>query len=230
MPTALSAISEDSSIDARLSARTSSSRGNDEDHSGYTAVSIRVRPLDPSRGTAGSLTIDSGRGEIWRGKEKFAFASVFGDGENNEQLFEVVGRPLVDSVMLGYNGTILAYGQTGSGKTYTMEGDVSDDDKRGLLPRMVCAVFDYMENSGEHMQFMINVQFLEIYNEKIRDLLAPDKDNLKIRELKSGDLYVEGASQHYITSELEVAQALEAGAASRATAETYMNQASSRLH
>ena len=133
-------------------------------------------------------------------------------------------------MLQGFSATVFAYGQTGSGKTYTMEGDVSDDDKRGLLPRMVCAVFDYMENSGEHMQFMINVQFLEIYNEKIRDLLAPDKDNLKIRELKSGDLYVEGASQHYITSELEVAQALEAGAASRATAETYMNQASSRLH
>ena len=51
----------------------------------------------------------------------------------------------------------------------------------GLLPRMVCSVFDYMEHSGEHMQFMIQVQFLEIYNEKIRDLLSPDKDNLKIR-------------------------------------------------
>jgi len=46
---------------------------------------------------------------------------------------------------------------------------------------MVCSVFDYMEHSGEHMQFMIQVQFLEIYNEKIRDLLSPDKDNLKIR-------------------------------------------------
>ena len=105
----------------------------------------------------------------------------------------------MDDFLEGFNGTLFCYGQTGSGKTYTMEGDVSDDDKQGLLPRMVCEVFDYMENSGEHMQFMINVQFLEIYNEKIRDLLAPDKDNLKI-ELKSGDLYVEGASQHHTGS------------------------------
>ncbi|EKX43307.1 hypothetical protein GUITHDRAFT_163899 [Guillardia theta CCMP2712] len=143
---------------------------------------------------------------------------------------------VVDDYLEGYNGTILTYGQTGSGKTYTMEGEIEDMEKRGLLPRMICAVFDYMERSGEHMQFMIQVQFLEIYNEKIRDLLSPEKDNLKengaergsrkdqqqqqqqemrstggrplsfplkIREDKTGGIYVEGATSHYITTELE---------------------------
>jgi hypothetical protein len=173
MPTALSAISEDSSIDARLSARTSS-RGNDEDHSGYTAVSIRVRPLDPSRGTAGSLTIDSGRGEIWRGKEKFAFASVFGDGENNEQLFEVVGRPLVDSVMLGYNGTILAYGQTGSGKTYTI-GEIPylGTPHEGVAHRMVRDLFNEMAEDRNH-KYEVSMQFVQIHLEKIYDLLVAE--------------------------------------------------------
>lgn len=69
--------------------------------------------------------------------------------------FDALG-PLVARVQ-GFNGTIFCYGQTGSGKTYTMEGEIDSEDKRGLLPRMVCAVFDYMERSGEHMQFMIQV-------------------------------------------------------------------------
>ncbi len=73
-----------------------------------------------------------------------------------------------------------------------------------LTYSQVCAVFDYMERSGEHMQFMIQVQFLEVYNEKIRDLLSPDEDNLKIRRGKMGDIYVEGATSRWIQSELEV--------------------------
>jgi kinesin family protein 5 len=210
--------------------------GGTEDVTREISVVCRIRPLNQKEIREGSAVVTrvgaGGKSLDLVGSEKmhFDYDAVIDCEGSQEDVYIASAKPVVDDFLEGFNGTLFCYGQTGSGKTYTMEGDVSDDDKRGLLPRMVCAVFDYMENSGEHMQFMINVQFLEIYNEKIRDLLAPDKDNLKIRELKSGDLYVEGASQHYITSELEVAQALEAGAASRATAETYMNQASSRLH
>uniref|UniRef100_A0A7S0HXP6 Kinesin-like protein n=1 Tax=Hanusia phi TaxID=3032 RepID=A0A7S0HXP6_9CRYP len=160
----------------------------------------------------------------------FDYDAVLDMNGTQDDVYNLAAKPVVDDYLEGYNGTILTYGQTGSGKTYTMEGEIEDVEKRGLLPRMICAVFDYMERSGEHMQFMIQVQFLEIYNEKIRDLLSPEKDNLKIREDKAGGIYVEGATSHYITTEMEVQQALEAGASSRATAETLMNQASSRSH
>ena len=91
-----------------------------QSHEGYTVVYVRLRPLDPRRGAAGGLTVLPERSEVWRAQERFAFSAVFDGAVQNAQLFEAVGRPLVDSALLGYNGTLMAYGQTGSGKTYTM--------------------------------------------------------------------------------------------------------------
>eukprot|EP00277_Geminigera_cryophila_P020444 CAMPEP_0179490294 /NCGR_PEP_ID=MMETSP0799-20121207/65373_1 /TAXON_ID=46947 /ORGANISM="Geminigera cryophila, Strain CCMP2564" /LENGTH=398 /DNA_ID=CAMNT_0021306459 /DNA_START=165 /DNA_END=1358 /DNA_ORIENTATION=- len=207
-----------------------------EDVTREISVVLRIRPLNSKeireRSDVCTNVSADGKAVDLVGSERmhFDFDAVVGPEGKQEDVYNASAKPVVDDFLEGFNGTIFCYGQTGSGKTYTMEGEIDSEDKRGLLPRMVCSVFDYMERAGEHMQFMIQVQFLEIYNEKIRDLLSPDKDNLKIREGKTGDIYVEGASSHYITSELEVQQALEAGASSRSTAETFMNQASSRSH
>jgi kinesin family protein 5 len=93
--------------------------------------------------------------------------------------------PVVDSVLNGYNGTILAYGQTSSGKTHTMLGeDIEDMEERGIIPRMVGGFFDQISKQPEDIEFAMKVSFVEIYNEKIRDLLDPKKSNLKIHENK----------------------------------------------
>eukprot|EP00802_Teleaulax_amphioxeia_P006460 Tamp_06464.p1 GENE.Tamp_06464~~Tamp_06464.p1 ORF type:complete len:743 (+),score=212.59 Tamp_06464:41-2230(+) len=207
-----------------------------EDVTREISVVCRIRPLNAKeireRSDVCTNVSADGTGVDLVGSERmhFDFDSVIGPDGKQEDVYGASAKPVVDDFLEGFNGTIFCYGQTGSGKTYTMEGEIESPEKRGLLPRMVCSVFDHMEHSGEHMQFMIQIQFLEIYNEKIRDLLSPDKDNLKIREGKTGDIYVEGATSHYITSEDEVQQALEIGGQARATAETFMNQASSRSH
>jgi kinesin family protein 5 len=81
--------------------------------------------------------------------------------------------------MEGFNGTVLAYGQTGSGKTHTMLGPTMDDEEeRGIIPRMVNQVFDLIGESDESIEFSVKVSMIEIYREKIRDLIEPSKTNL----------------------------------------------------
>ena len=74
--------------------------------------------------------------------------------------------------MEGYNGTIFAYGQTGSGKTYSMEGpDLDDVDDMGIVPRMMNMIFDQIMKADEKIEFTVKVSFIEIYLEKLNDLL-----------------------------------------------------------
>ena len=74
----------------------------------------------------------------------------------------------------GYNATIFAYGQTGTGKTYTMEGDIQDEVKKGIIPRSVEKLFDGVAEADENIEFTFKVNYIEIYMEKIRDLLDPN--------------------------------------------------------
>jgi len=93
--------------------------------------------------------------------------------------------------MDGYNGTIFAYGQTSSGKTWTMTGpDVSDVENQGIIPRMVRTIFNRIETASENIEFTVKISMSEIYNEKIRDLMDPSKDNLKIHEEKGKGVYI----------------------------------------
>ena len=143
-----------------------------EDHGDYTVVAVRVRPLDTGhRGGGGEciLSVDSARGEISCGREKFCFSSVFSGEEDNAKLFEAVGRPLVGAALLGYNGTLIAYGQTGSGKTYTMEGPEGD---RGVTFRTMHDLFEVIAKRAATHEYALKASMVEIYNEALRDLLA----------------------------------------------------------
>ena len=94
----------------------------------------------------------------------------------------------------GFNGTIFAYGQTASGKTHTMVGpDVSqieDVENQGIIPRMVRTVFNRIETASENIEFSVKVSMCEIYNERIKDLLEPRQDDLKVREEKGKGVYI----------------------------------------
>lgn len=110
---------------------------------------------------------------------------VFDMSSTQKFVYDVAVVPVVESVLNGYNGTILAYGQTSSGKTHTMLGeDIENEAERGIIPRMVRGFFDQISQQPEDIEFAMKVSFVEIYNEKIRDLLDPKKTNLKIHENK----------------------------------------------
>jgi kinesin family protein 5 len=144
---------------------------------------------------------------------------------NQKDVYEITVKPIVDLVLDGYNGTILAYGQTSSGKTHTMLGEDLDNlEERGVIPRMVKGFFDKIADQPEDIEFSIKVSFLEIYNEKIKDLLDPKKNNLKIHETKQGGIYVKDMTETYVGNEDEVYSILKIGNDNRSIGSTNMNK------
>lgn len=225
----------------------------------------------------------------------FTFDHVFDQQVSQESVYLEVGAPVVEDVMLGYNGTIFVYGQTGSGKTFTMMGaplpnapvgerarqgsvvsntastprrsgntsgagpfspggyqnprnqpysssqalqvppafDLFSPDGAGIIPRAVNHLFECMYSSPDTVSYTVSLFFVEIYMEKVRDLLVPDPSlsNLSIREdPKSSSFYIEGCVMADVTSPEEIFQLLNYGIQNRATASTKMNVMSSRSH
>lgn len=139
----------------------------------------------------------------------------------------------VESVLEGYNATILAYGQTGAGKTYTMEGFKysSTDPQRGIVPRSMEEIFRFIQmQQNKNTTFMVRASYLQIYNETISDLLKAERTSLTIREDKKKGVFVEGLSEWAVRSSNEVYSLMQRGALSRETATTKANPMSSRSH
>ena len=104
---------------------------------------------------------------------------------SQEVTYNDVALPVVQSVLQGYNGTIMCYGQTGAGKTYTQLGGTSAYEYRGVQPRAIAEIFNYVNDSPQ-FDATIGVSYLEIYNEELCDLLAPEgaTDKLMVAEDK----------------------------------------------
>jgi kinesin family protein 3/17 len=108
----------------------------------------------------------------------FTFDGIFAEDSKQQELYDDAGFSLVESVLEGYNGTIFAYGQTGCGKTHTMMGvgnfDSPDDpdDLHGVIPKAIRHIFSCIDGAKEGMKFLVRCSYLEIYNEKIKDLLG----------------------------------------------------------
>jgi kinesin family protein 5 len=146
-------------------------------------------------------------------------------------VFDYSIRPTVDDILNGYNGTVFAYGQTGAGKSYTMMGsDIDDDEGRGVIPRIVQQVFANILSSPSNIEYTVRVSYMEIYMERIRDLLVPQNDNLPVHEEKNRGVYVKGLLEVYVSSVEEVYEVMRRGGSARAVAATNMNQESSRSH
>lgn len=117
------------------------------------------------------MTAESKVSDI-NGNHKFSFDRVFGSEASQKDVFQEVAVPSVDGVFNGYNGTIFAYGQTGSGKSFTMEGASLYDEKlKGLIPRMFEYLFSKIGAADPKVEFTIKCSYLEIYMERICDLL-----------------------------------------------------------
>eukprot|EP01116_Phalansterium_solitarium_P010379 TRINITY_DN2510_c0_g1_i3.p1 TRINITY_DN2510_c0_g1~~TRINITY_DN2510_c0_g1_i3.p1 ORF type:complete len:843 (+),score=357.36 TRINITY_DN2510_c0_g1_i3:194-2722(+) len=164
----------------------------------------------------------------------FTFDRVFDPDTKQEEVYDVVAQPSVRDVLDGYNATIFAYGQTGSGKTFTMFGIRNDPNLRGLIPRASSYIFNAIEQDDSDIEYAIKISFLEIYKERIHDLLDPtgskDGPGLKIRESPQKGIWVEGLSEEFATCEEDIEDLIKAGESLRATAATEMNERSSRSH
>ncbi|KAF8395042.1 hypothetical protein HHK36_018981 [Tetracentron sinense] len=173
----------------------------------------------------------------------FAFDKVFGPTSQQKDLYDQAVSPIVHEVLEGYNCTIFAYGQTGTGKTYTMEGGGKKakngefPNDAGVIPRAVRQIFDILE---AHAEYSMKVTFLELYNEEITDLLAPEecskfiddksKKPIALMEDGKGGVFVRGLEEEIVCTANEIYKILEKGSAKRRTAETLLNKQSSRSH
>lgn len=165
------------------------------------------------------------------GSGSFTFDRVFPMDSQQPDIFDYSIRPTVDDILNGYNGTVFAYGQTGAGKSYTMMGsDIEDDTGKGIIPRIIEQIFASILTSPSNIEYTVRVSYMEIYMERIRDLLVPQNDNLPVHEEKSRGVYVKGLLEVYVSSVQEVYEVMRRGGNARAVAATNMNQESSRSH
>jgi kinesin family member 5 len=203
-------------------------------------VVARIRPqnsIEKKRGGKPCVKVEGGN-EIFldaeeEGNYHFTFDRVFAPNSKQSEVFEYIGKPVVDSIFKGYNGTIFAYGQTSSGKTHTMsgaDGAIGDDEMRGVIPRSIDYIFSKFAEAGDHIEFTVQTSFMEIYLERVKDLLDTSKTNLPIREEPGKGIYVDGVTEEYVTSPEETLSKIEEASNNRVVAATGMNQGSSRSH
>ncbi|XP_038110780.1 kinesin-like protein Klp98A isoform X2 [Culex quinquefasciatus] len=147
-----------------------------------------------------------------------------------ERVFEDLGTEIVDCAFQGYNACVFAYGQTGSGKTFTMMGTA---EAQGLIPRICRSLFGRMKlGQEEGVGYKTQCSYLEIYNERVKDLLGPSSagHGLRVREHRTLGPYVENLSQHPVSDYGEIQNCMVQGNNQRTTASTNMNDTSSRSH
>ncbi|XP_058249004.1 kinesin heavy chain [Hemibagrus wyckioides] len=195
-------------------------------------VMCRFRPLNESEITRGDKYIPKFKGEdtvVISGKP-YVFDRVLPPNTTQELVYDACAKQIVKDVLDGYNGTIFAYGQTSSGKTHTMEGNLHDPGRKGIIPRIAQDIFDHIYSMDENLEFHIKVSYFEIYLDKIRDLLDVSKTNLAVHEDKNRVPYVKGCTERFVSSPEEVMDVIDEGKANRHVAVTNMNEHSSRSH
>lgn len=206
-------------------------------------VVVRCRPMDEketSRAYTRVVDVIPSRGvvEIRHPRDDptsdnvkvFTFDAVYDWRSTQQELYEETVRPLVSSVLDGFNGTIFAYGQTGTGKTYTMEGSKTEHEKRGIIPRSFEHIFNHIGRS-ENMQYLVRASYLEIYQEEIRDLLHPDQSlRFELKEKPESGVFVKDLSTAVCKSAAEIQRLMNEGNQNRTIGATNMNEHSSRSH
>uniref|UniRef100_A0A9J8AGY4 Kinesin-like protein KIF16B n=1 Tax=Cyprinus carpio carpio TaxID=630221 RepID=A0A9J8AGY4_CYPCA len=219
-------------------------------------VAVRVRPMnrrekdlsakciiemEGNKTTITNLKIPDGvTGDSVRERAKtftYDFSYDSSDCKNasfvsQEKVFKDLGTDVLKAAFEGYNACIFAYGQTGSGKSHTMMGIPGDV---GLIPRICEGLFSRISGMTrrDEASFRTEVSYLEIYNERVRDLLRRKMAktyNLRVREHPKEGPYVEDLSKHLVQNYSDVEELMEAGNINRTTASTGMNDASSRSH
>lgn len=147
-------------------------------------------------------------------------------------VFDCLGQQILDNAWEGYNCCLFAYGQTGSGKSYSMVGYKNN---KGIVPISCNEIFKRIEKTkNETQKYEVSVSMLEIYNEKVQDLLIPinkrPQGGLKIRESKTLGIFVEGLTKYPVETYEEIEEKMEESYQNRTIGSTEMNATSSRAH
>jgi len=217
-------------------------------------VVVRCRPLDEKervdcRESIVKVNVETGSVEVTNPKQPakvnkgFTFDTVYDESSTQKMVYDETAFPLVESVLEGFNGTIFAYGQTGCGKTWTMVGDESSEEERGIIPNSFEHIFntiklrhasaseESLSSQGSGCEFLVRASFLEIYQEEIRDLMSNDaKKKLELKESPDHGVFVKDLKYEVVDNRAQIEQVLRKGTVNRATAQTAMNSESSRSH
>ena len=175
----------------------------------------------------------------YRGREggDYYLDNVFGPYDDNAKVYDSSAKRLVRRVMEGYHGTVFAYGMTGTGKTFSMQGTATSP---GVIPLAITDIFSYIRETPQR-EFLLRVSYLEIYNEKIHDLLAAptgsgpgfnlDKqEEIKLREDSKRGVYATPLKEEIVQSPTQLLRVIARGDHARRTASTQYNARSSRSH
>ncbi|XP_070278664.1 kinesin-like protein KIF1A isoform X10 [Myotis yumanensis] len=150
---------------------------------------------------------------------------------SQKQVYQDIGEEMLQHAFEGYNVCIFAYGQTGAGKSYTMMGK-QEKDQQGIIPQLCEDLFSRInDTTNDNMSYSVEVSYMEIYCERVRDLLNPkNKGNLRVREHPLLGPYVEDLSKLAVTSYNDIQDLMDSGNKARTVAATNMNETSSRSH
>ncbi|XP_019090939.1 PREDICTED: kinesin-like protein KIN-UB [Camelina sativa] len=217
---------------------TSSASLADNGVPGRVRVAVRLRPRNADESVADADFADCVelQPELKRLKlrknnwdtETYEFDDVLTEAASQKRVYQVVAKPVVESVLEGYNGTVMAYGQTGTGKTFTL-GRLGDEDTaaRGIMVR---SMEDIIAGTSLDTD-SVSVSYLQLYMETIQDLLDPSNDNIAIVEdPKTGDVSLPGATHVEIRNQQNFLELLQLGETHRVAANTKLNTESSRSH
>ncbi|TLS28264.1 hypothetical protein PpBr36_00178 [Pyricularia pennisetigena] len=219
-----------------------SKRTSKMDGKGNVIVSVRVRPDAGSNDhgrTEGEWLVDGRKSLIsYRGKEggDYFYDNVFATHDDNSKVYDHSAKRLVRRVMEGYHGTVFAYGMTGTGKTFSMQGTASSP---GVIPLAITDIFSYIRETPSR-EFLLRVSYLEIYNEKIHDLLSMPtgsgvggnaaQEEIKLREDSKRGVYASPLKEEIVQSPTQLLRVIARGDQARRTASTQFNARSSRSH
>ncbi|KAF1965037.1 kinesin-domain-containing protein [Bimuria novae-zelandiae CBS 107.79] len=212
-----------------------------KDGKGNVLVSVRVRPDAGTKDSKQEVEWEiSGKKALiaYRGREggDYYYDNVFDTQDNNARVYDAAAKRLVRRVMEGYHGTVFAYGMTGTGKTFSMQGTATNP---GVIPLAITDIFSYIRETP-HREFLLRVSYLEIYNEKIHDLLAGPiigangqpgaQEEIKLREDSKRGVYATPLKEEIVQSPTQLLRVIARGDNARRVAGTQFNARSSRSH
>ena len=228
-------------VKGTLSAKSSIREGKENKQN--VIVSVRVRPdtsADNGGKSEGEWMVDGRRSLVaFRGREggDYYYDNVFATHDKNQKVYDASAKRLVRRVMEGYHGTVFAYGMTGTGKTFSMQGTATQP---GVIPQAITDIFAYIRETPSR-EFLLRVSYLEIYNEKIHDLLSTttgtgvgpgstQPEEIKLREDSKRGVYASPLKEEIVQSPTQLLRVIARGDHSRRTRSTQFNAQSSRSH
>ncbi|KAF2014705.1 kinesin-domain-containing protein [Aaosphaeria arxii CBS 175.79] len=227
--------------DERAEASGADKNNPQKDGKGNVLVSVRVRPDFGAKDRQQELEWEvSGKRSLiaYKGKEggDYIYDNVFDTQDNNARVYDAAAKRLVRRVMEGYHGTVFAYGMTGTGKTFSMQGTATNP---GVIPLAITDIFSYIRETP-HREFLLRVSYLEIYNERIHDLLAgpianatgpaAPQEEIKLREDSKRGVYATPLKEEIVQSPTQLLRVIARGDNARKVAGTQFNARSSRSH